>query len=356
MGQEKIIREERKGTHFKWEERLILDKLMNHMKISSPKKLAETLGKSARTIQREIKRGWDTFTATDLTTYEKYSPDIAQRKAEENLHTKGPDLKLGSDFTLVKEISLLIKKQCYSPDAVIMHYEKSGWPTETRISVRTLYRYIAEELIPEVSEKDLLHRGKRSKPRQKGPKRHSRAVSAQKSITTRPEEVENREVKGHWEMDLVVSGTGQGSAALLTLTERAKRYQLIRKIPNKTSAAVVHELNKLERVLGSRSFRKMFKTITCDNGSEFMDASGMERSCLTRKKRTAVYYAHPYSAYERGSNENANGIIRRFVPKGSSIAKITKNKIREIQDWMNNYPRRILGGLSAYEAFGELLV
>ena len=356
MGQGQIIRGEKKGTHFKWEERLILDRLLNHRKVSSPKELAKILGKSVRTIQREINRGWDTFTASDLRNYEKYSPDIAQRKAEENLQVKGPYLKLGRDFTLAEDVAQLINEQRYSPDAIIMHYEKNGWPTESRISVRTLYRYIADGLIPDVSTKDLLHQGKRAKPRQKGSKRHSRAVSAQKSITTRPREVESRESEGHWEMDCVVSGTGMGVEALLTLTERANRYQLIRKIPDKTTASVVHEMDKLERALGSRRFRDIFKTITCDNGSEFMDAFGMERSCLTRKSRTTVYYAHPYSACERGSNENANGIIRRFIPKGTAIAEVTRQRVRKIQDWMNNYPRRILGGLSAQEAYGVILV
>jgi len=355
MGQIQIIREEKKGTHFNWEERLVLHKLLNNLKITSPQKLAETLGKSVRTIQREKKRGWDTFTASDLSLYEAYSPDIAQRKAAENLQAKGPELKLGNDFTLVEDVAQLIKVQNYSPDAVIMHYEKNGWPSKTRISVRTLYRYIAEGLIPDVSNEDLLHKGKRSKPRQKGPKKHSRAASAQKSITTRPAEVENREVPGHWEMDCVVSGKGKGSEALLTLTERSKRYELIRKIPDQTSSSVVNEIDKLERALGTRRFRDIFKTITCDNGSEFMDALGIERSCLTRKNRTTVYYAHPYSACERGSNENANGIIRRFIPKGAAIGKITKQRIKQIQDWMNNYPRRILDGLSANEALEGMM-
>lgn len=356
MGQAKIIREEKKGTHLKWEDRLILHKLLNHKKISSPKALAEILGKSARTIQREIRRGWETFTASDLSTFETYSPDIAQRKAEENLQAKGPDLKLGSDFALVKDIAQLIKEQRYSPDAVLMHYDKNGWPTSTRISLRTLYRYIAEGLIPDVTEENLLHQGKRSKPRQKGPKRHSRAISAQKSIVNRPAEVETRETQGHWEIDCVVSGKGKGKAALLTLTERSKRFQLIRKIHDQTSASVVKELDKLEKSLGSRRFTEVFKTITCDNGSEFMDTIGIEQSCLTRKTRTTLYYAHPYSACERGSNENANGIIRRFIPKGAAIACITKQKVKQIQEWMNAYPRRILGGLSANETFVGVLV
>ena len=351
MGQVQVNRETKKGTHFNWEERLILHKLMKHMKITSPRELASLLGKSIRTIQREIKRGWETFTASDLSSYETYSPDIAQRKADENLLAKGPDLKLGSDFILVNDVAWLIKEKCYSPDAVIMHYEKNGWPSSTRICTRTLYRYLAEGLIPDVTAEDLLHKGKRAKFRSTGPRRHSRAVSARKSISKRPEEIEAREEPGHWEMDCVVSGTGKGTAALLTLTERSKRYELIRKIDNQSAASVVAELDKLERQLGARRFRNIFKTITCDNGSEFMDADGMERCLRSRKSRTKIFYAHPYCACERGSNENANGIIRRFIPKGSAISKFSKQQIKSIQDWINDYPRRILGGLSASEAY-----
>lgn len=356
MGQDQIIREVKKGTHFKWEERLILQRLLYKSKITSPQKLASILGKSKRTIQREIKRGWETFKASDLSHYEAYSPDVAQRIYEENLRAKGPELKLGNDFTLVNDISELIKKRHFSPDAVIMYYEKNGWPSKTQISTRTLYRYIDEGLIPEVCNEDLLHKGKRLKSNGKGPRKHSRAASARRSITKRPAEVETRMVPGHWEMDCVVSGKGEGSEALLTLTERSKRYEIIRKIPTQESKSVVTELNNIENDFGTDCFRNIFKTITCDNGSEFMDAEGMETSNLTDKKRTNIYYAHPYTPSERGSNENANGIIRRFIPKGSAIGEHSTEQIREIQDWMNNYPRRILEGASANEAFQFMML
>ncbi len=290
-----------------------------------------------------------------MSLYEAYSPDIANSKARENLKAKGPDLNLGNDFTLVNDVQRWIKKERYSPAALIMHYEKSGWPSHTRISVRTLYRYIAEGLIPDVTVKDLLRQGKRSKRPYSRPKRHSRALSASKSITQRPAEANSRAVAGHWEIDCIVSGKGKGKAALLTLTERKNRYELIRKITDQTSASVVSELDKLERFYGSRRFRHIFKTITCDNGSEFMNVEGMEGSCLTKKKRTDVYYAHPYCSCERGSNENANGIIRRFIPKGTAIGNISKQRVKEIQEWMNQYPRKILGGQSAQEAFEMFL-
>lgn len=92
-----------------------------------------------------------------------------------------------------------------------------------------------------------------------------------------------------------------------------------------------------------------------DNGSEFLDWVKLEASYLVQgAKRTAIYYCHPYSSWERGSNEQRNGHIRRFIPKGSDISKYTNKRIKEIEDWLNSYPRRILKGLSAIEAREKL--
>ena len=96
----------------------------------------------------------------------------------------------------------------------------------------------------------------------------------------------------------------------------------------------------------------MFKSITMDNGCEFLNQDALETSCLKAgQKRTVCYYAHPYSAWERGSNEVANKLIRRFVPKGTNIGSLTKMDVRRIEHWMNNYPRRIFGYRSANEIF-----
>ena len=100
----------------------------------------------------------------------------------------------------------------------------------------------------------------------------------------------------------------------------------------------------LERELGAGDFKRLFKSITFDNGTEFQDITGIEKSVFGKKNRTIIYFAHPYCASERGSNERHNGIIRRFIPKGSEIGKYSKPKVRTIQDWMNNYPRKILKG------------
>jgi IS30 family transposase len=125
------------------------------------------------------------------------------------------------------------------------------------------------------------------------------------------------------------------------------RDEIIVLLPDRTAGSVVKALDVLEKKYGRRKFRRTFKTITCDNGSEFADCQGMEHTHYGRGPRTKIYYCHPYSAYERGSNENANGLIRRFFPKGTDFSKVTKKAVRQVQDWMNQYPRKILGWKSA---------
>ncbi len=125
---------------------------------------------------------------------------------------------------------------------------------------------------------------------------------------------------------------------LLTLTERKTREEIIIKIKGKKEEYVIKAINGLERKYGKRFYNK-FKSITFDNGVEFNDYEGMEKSCLRKTKRTKIYYAHPYCSGERGSNENNNRMIRRWIPKGTIIDEISKEYIQKIEDWINNYPR-----------------
>jgi IS30 family transposase len=107
--------------------------------------------------------------------------------------------------------------------------------------------------------------------------------------------------------------------------------------------------------MGRKRFARKFKSITVDNGSEFLGWEMLEKSCLkANTKRTAIYYCHPYSAWERGTNEQINGHIRRFIPKGSDISKYTNQQLKAIETWLNTYPRRILNGISAWEAVESL--
>ena len=114
--------------------------------------------------------------------------------------------------------------------------------------------------------------------------------------------------------------------------------------------------DRLERKYGADMFKQIFKTITVDNGSEFADVNGLERSILEEgEKRTHLYYCHPYSSWERGTNEVTNKMVRRKVPKGTNFDDKTDEEIEKIEGWINGYPRRIHGYRSAGELFTEEL-
>ena len=135
------------------------------------------------------------------------------------------------------------------------------------------------------------------------------------------------------------------------MTERLTRMEFIFKSSNKTAASTVMMLNRLERKFGSRNFRRIFKTITCDYGTEFSNTVGMEYSPYTGKKRTSIYYCHPFCSSERGSNENQNAFIRRFIPKGTRMEAYTRQEVQAVQDFINNYPRRIFDGENSFKRF-----
>ena len=161
-----------------------------------------------------------------------------------------------------------------------------------------------------------------------------------RSISTRPQETALRGSVGHWEMDTVV-GTQQGkSTCLLVLTERMTRFELVYKMQAKSKACTASAMQYLFRKARGE-FSCIFKSITVDNGCEFSGLDALERY------GTKVYYCHPYSSWERGTNENQNKFIRRFCRKGKSMAALTDDHAEYITLWMNNYPRRILGGASA---------
>ena len=175
-----------------------------------------------------------------------------------------------------------------------------------------------------------------------------------KSITQRPPEAEDRCEYGHWEMDTVIGCMGGSSYCLLVLTERTTRRQIIVRLTSRTQKSVVRALNSLER-RPDNIFRHM-RSLTCDNGCEFLDVHAIERSSVADGgRRTCLYFAHPYSAFERGTNENANRIIRRFIPKGSDIGDYTPRQIKDIEDWMNRLHRESLKGRTAAEAEREEL-
>ena len=306
----------------------------------TPVEIAKLMNRNRRTIEREISRGTVVLRDTYWRDIPQYKADVGQRVAEENASNKGRPLKIGKSHKLAQHIEKKIIESKHSPDAVIGEIKASGLQFEVTLCTKTVYNMIDSGNFLKLSNKDLPV--KRSGVKRKYRKMHKVALNNTKgrSIEERPSEVDNRKEYGHWEMDCLV---GPGKPCLLVLTERSRREQTIIKMSSKTQSDVKAALDKLERT-HKRRFKEKFKSITMDNGSEFLNMAAIEQSVLYKgAKRTTCYYAHPYSAWERGSNENANKLIRRFVPKGMDIGKLSNKEVKRIERWMNHYPRKILG-------------
>lgn len=301
------------------------------------KVIADTLGFSFQAIYYELKKGFYMHTNHDLTETKRYSCDKAQMKTDYEQTSKGASLKLGNDYKFIEFVEEKIKQK-YSPNAILGLIERDNLEFDTKVCCVTLYSYIDKGLFMNVTNKDLLRKGKKKKKKYK--KVRAKRASAGTSIEKRPKYIEERKEFGHWELDTVVGKRKKGEV-LFVLTERMTRYEIIYKAKDKTALSLVMFLNKLEKKYKSY-FSQIFKTITVDNGSEFAYSEEMENSVIYKnKKRTKFYYCHPYSSWERGSNENQNAFIRRFLPKGTEFEPIPQKRIDDIANFINTYPREL---------------
>lgn len=328
------------------------DKLEALYNVGIPvKTISEQLGYTHQAIYHELKRGYYMHRNTDWTETRKYSADKAQRSANLNATAKGAPIKLGKDkafATFVEEMVL----QWYSPAAILLYIKEHGLRFKTNVCRVTLYSYIDKGVFLRISNKNLLRKCKEKRRAVK--KCTKKLPNVDHSIELRAPEINAREVFGHWEGDTVI-GTKRKGETVLTFTERLTRMEIILKCQDKTAASTVKVINRLERKLGSTAFREIFKSITFDNGTEFSDTAGIEYSPYTRKKRTQVFYCHPYCSSERGSNENQNGFIRRFMPKGIPIKKYSNAYVQYVQDFINNYPRALFDGENSAKRFEKEL-
>jgi IS30 family transposase len=314
--------------------------------------IAKLLNKSKRTIERERKLGQVEQKRIN-SNHKKYEPlhitewvykaDVAQRRHEENASNKGRKLKIGHDHKLCQHIEDKIKNEKWSPDTIIGRIKEEGLEFETSICTKTVYNYIDKEIFLGISNKDLWVKRDGKKRDYKKIRKVALNNKKGKSISERPKEADERTETGHWEIDLVVGKQGT-KPVILTLVERKTRKSLYILLKNKTQKEVVEAIKRVRKHVGG-NFDNVIKTITADNGSEFLDSEAIKKAARCGE----VYYAHPYSSWERGSNENSNKMLRRFVPKGSDIGELTTEQLQRIEDWVNNYPRRIFGYKSANE-------
>lgn len=309
--------------------------------------IAKQLGFCRKTIYNELHRG-AYHRIVERCGYDRdeihYSADKAQQIVDYNQTAKGRPLKIGDDRAYAECLERLMlgiqddgkidKRKRFAPAAALAQARAAGYTNS--ICTSTLYSYIDKGVFLHLSNKDLWVKSQRKKRSYEPVQRIAHPKLP--SITQRPEEINQRSELGHWEMDLIVGKKGT-RPVLMTLTERSSRKELIFKLPNKKAATIRGVFDKLEQ--RTPNFRDKFKTISTDNGSEFLQYEELTRS-IHGGKRFEVYYCHSYAAWEKGTNENHNRMIRRWYPKGTDFTRVTKKEIAELQNWMNNYPRKIL--------------
>lgn len=311
----------------------------------SPYAIGKRLKRSSNTIRNELARG----TVTQIKGVKKvqrYFADTGQRTYEENRKNCGARLKALQCLEFLDHVHKCFYEEEHSLDAIYgAAHLKNKFKPEDMVCTKTLYNYVDMGLL-QIKNINLPLKVKRST---KSERVRKRKIHLGTSIAERPECVNNRSEFGHWEIDTMIGTKDKTDGVLLTITERMTRKEIIRYLPNKTKEAVQHALTTLITDAGEL-FSQVFKSITSDNGLEFADLAQIESIADTR-----IYFAHPYTSCERGTNERHNGLVRRFIPKGKRISDYSLEAIRHVQNWCNTLPRKILGYLTPDEAFEDQL-
>ncbi len=295
----------------------------------SLRKIAELLSRAPSSISRELKRN---------TGKRGYRPRQAQALADARAKRPGP-----RRFTeTVRQDAEAKLAQGWTPEIICCRARLEG---RAHVCKETIYKHIYADAKNGGSLWTHLPRAKRKRkrrcPRQDGRRRG--VIPGRRGIETRPAEVELRVKLGHWEGDLVVGKNASGY--LVTLVERVTRFTLVGWSPSKEAdvvAAVIVELFASSGVV--------LDGITFDNGKEFA-----LHEHIARDLEADVFFARPYHSWERGSNENANGLIRRIYPKDSSFAEMGAEDLRRIDTFLNDRPRKCLGWLTPREMMNEHL-
>jgi len=329
----------RKNKHLNFTERMTIElRLKDGL---SPYKIAKELDRPINTILNEIRRGTTTQIKQNkrMDIYLADTGNAIYNKNRENSCRSFKRLEC-SDF--INYVVNKIKQDSWSPDACVGRaLEHNQFNRTEMVCTKTLYNYIDLGLLA-VKNTDLpLKLRRNTKPSRI--KKHKKKLG--KSIEERSTSIDSREEFGHWEIDTVIGQKSGNDCVLLTIVERQTRNAIVRQIASKTAEAVMKELTCI-RIIYGEQFSQVFKTVTGDNGSEFADLSTLENDTDTK-----VYFTHPYSSFEKGTNERHNGLIRRFIPKGKRMSNYNPDDIAFIEDWMNTLPRRILGYKTPEELF-----
>lgn len=301
--------------------------------------IARELDRNVSTISREIKAGGcNKYTYRAVKAQNRARRNSAKRKSGKHI--------LNDNQKLWKYIKKRLKKK-WSPRQIAEELKKD-YPEDMtmRISPEAIYTYIY--VLPRGSlKKELttcLRQNRKRRYKQRRGLKMERKIEDMLSIEERPKEVEDRIVPGHWEGDLIIGKNNR--SALGTLVERTTRTTILIPIKSRDAEVVAKAFAKEVKKLP----KQMRLSMTYDQGREMA-----KHKLFTNITDVLVYFAHPRSPWERGTNENTNGLIRQFFPKGTDFSKVSRYEIKKVQNLLNDRPRATLDFRKPFEVFNELI-
>jgi len=305
---------------------------------SSIRSIAQKLNRAPATISREIKRS----------CYNRkfYRAIAGQEYRYKQLHKPSMNRKLDKNTQLREFVAYHLTKKLWSPEQVAKRL-KILYPNDMHmhISQESIYNYLyvfPRSLLKKEIISNLKLHHKFRKPRK--PRQKNGAIQNYLSIEERPSEISDRIVPGHWEGDLVMGADNKSFIG--TLVERTTRFTFLVKLKERDSMTVRKAFAKEFRRLP----KELKRTLTYDQGSEMA-----QHKLFTKETNIDVYFAHPHSPWERGTNENTNSIVRRFYPKGTDFSKVSETRLKQTQELINDRPRKIHNFYTPNEVFYKLL-
>lgn len=341
-------KEVKRNSDITYEERCKIEFMVK--KKYTMQEMSEELGRNKSVISREINRHCDKKWNYNTGICKKvYSAAVAQGKYEYSKKKAGRKCKLSRGLKQFIEDKILIEK--WSPEEIAGYIKVNDIKFDIQPSFQLIYYWIEKEKL-NITPLDLVHKSKLEKKDKKEEKIERVSKTPEKSIHNRPKEIDENKEFGHWELDCV-EGLKENKKTYMTLLERTTKKYIVVEMEEHTNECVKKAIDSLEEKYGS-NFKKIFKSMTTDNGHEFLNYDKIEISKFNKEeRRTIVYYTDPYSSWQKGMNENCNGILRRFIPKGTDLNKISKEMLENILNKINGKPRKILGFISADKRFNE---
>ena len=329
-----------KGKHLTYEDYVVIELRLKDG--WTPNAIAKKeLHCAANTVRNIIKKG---MTPLYNGKVQRFKAKTAWNAYQENRSHSCRTYEALEKRPFLRYVEKHFREDRWSLDACVGRaLEEGSFDRSEILCTKTLYHYVDFGLL-NIKSIDLPQKLSRNTKIHKD-KENKRVLG--RSIEERPEEVDTREEFGHWETDLVIGKKSENDEVLLTLLERKTRDFFIIRLPDKSADSVLEAFQKMQTELGD-SFSKVFHTITTDNGSEFARLTELETGTSTK-----VYFTHPYTSCEKGSIENHNGLLQRFIPKGKRISDYSEDDILAVELWANSLPRRILGYKTPDEAFEE---